>query len=112
MFDVAFTDMMDEAIAATGVKPKIKIVLGETAGWVSYRELAGELFQHTIDILAKFKIPRIIEFATEVPKTISGKIRRIELRENEIARQTNDSGPATNEYFYWDFPELSSSARN
>ena len=37
--DVAFTDMMDEAIAATGVKPKIKIVLGEKDGWTSYKEL-------------------------------------------------------------------------
>ena len=41
------------------------------------RELALDLFRTTIDILAKFKIPRIIEFVTEVPKTLSGKIRRI-----------------------------------
>ena len=82
------------------------------AGHAPSRELAGELFRHTIGILAKFKIPRIIEFVTEVPKTISGKIRRIELRENEIARQADGSGPATHEYFYWDFPELSSTARN
>ncbi len=37
------------------------------------RELALEMFKHTIDILAKFKIPRIIEFVPEVPKTLSGK---------------------------------------
>jgi len=47
-----------------------------------------------------------------VPKTISGKIRRIELRENEVARQEKGAGPQTQEYFYWDFPELSSKPKN
>lgn len=72
------------------------------------KELALALFQHTINILAKFKIPRIIEFVTEVPKTISGKIRRIELRENEVARKDTGEGARKDEYFYWDFPELRS----
>ena len=72
------------------------------------RELALELFQHTIKILAKFKIPRIIEFVDQVPKTISGKIRRIELRENEVKKQGQGTGPGAHEFFYWDFPELSS----
>ncbi len=79
------------------------------AGYEGNRDLALELFKHTMNILAKFKIPRIIEFVTEVPKTISGKIRRIELRENEVNRL--DDGTAEEEikeYFYWDFPELSS----
>lgn len=73
------------------------------------RELALDLFKHTITILPKFKIPRIIEFVSEVPKTISGKIRRIELRQIEAERQ--ESGvpdQKINEYFYWDFQELSS----
>lgn len=72
------------------------------------RELALALFQHTINILAKFKIPRIIEFVPEVPKTISGKIRRIELRENEVIRKEKGEGRNPNEFFYRDFPELSS----
>jgi 4-hydroxybutyrate---CoA ligase (AMP-forming) len=71
-------------------------------------KLALDLFRHTIDILAKFKIPRIIEFVSELPKTISGKIRRIELRENEIAKQGNEEITQKNEYFYSGFPELSS----
>jgi len=71
-------------------------------------ELAGELFQHTMNILAKFKIPRIIEFVDQVPKTISGKIRRIELRENEVEKQSKGNTSSVNEFFYWDFPELSS----
>jgi len=72
------------------------------------RELALELFQHTIDILAKFKIPRIIEFVPEVPKTLSGKIRRVELRQQEVDNQAAGSQSKTNEFFYWNFPELSS----
>jgi len=68
------------------------------------RELALELFKHTIEVLAKFKIPRIIEFVEELPKTISGKIRRVELRDSEGCEKTEK----TNEFFYHQFPELSS----
>jgi acetyl-CoA synthetase/4-hydroxybutyrate---CoA ligase (AMP-forming) len=85
---------------------KAYVILNQ--GYPPSKELALELFQKTVEILAKFKIPRIIEFVTEVPKTISGKIRRIELRENEVARQETGAGPKAHEYFYWDFPELSS----
>ncbi|MCG8634813.1 MAG: AMP-binding protein [Desulfobacterales bacterium] len=75
-------------------------------GYEGNRDLALDLFKHTMNILAKFKIPRIIEFVSEVPKTISGKIRRIELREIEVSRADGDD--EITEYFYWDFPELSS----
>ena len=71
------------------------------------RELALELFKHTITILPKFKIPRIIEFVEEVPKTISGKIRRVELRQIEVSKQDHTEDEGIKEYFYWDFPELS-----
>ena len=76
------------------------------------RELALELFKHTITILPRFKIPRILEFVSEVPKTISGKIRRVELRQIETAKQDQSHDQTTDqelqEYFYWDFPELRS----
>ena len=72
------------------------------------RTLALELFKHTIAILPKFKIPRIIEFVPEVPKTMSGKIRRVELRKIEGSRQDEPEDGEFKEYFYWDFPELSS----
>jgi 4-hydroxybutyrate---CoA ligase (AMP-forming) len=77
-------------------------------GYEPSRELALDLFQHTAGILAKFKIPRIIEFVPEVPKTISGKIRRIELRENEVSRKEKGENRKSDEFFYWDFPELKS----
>ena len=61
------------------------------------------MFKHTINVLAKFKIPRIIEFVEQLPKTLSGKIRRVELRDNAA-----EKGAAVGqEYYYHDFPELS-----
>ncbi len=78
-----------------------------TEGNKPSRELALELFQHTIKVLAKFKIPRIIEFVDALPKTISGKIRRVELRENEEKKKAAE-GAVKHEYFYHEFPELGS----
>ncbi len=87
---------------------KAYVILNPT--YEASRELALELFKHTITILPKFKIPRVIEFVPEVPKTISGKIRRVELRQIEVARQDKDDfeDEGNREYFYWDFPQLSS----
>jgi acetyl-CoA synthetase/4-hydroxybutyrate---CoA ligase (AMP-forming) len=84
---------------------KACVILAE--GYSPSKALALELFQHTIDVLAKFKIPRIIEFVEELPKTISGKIRRVELRETE-EKKKGDGAVSPNEYFYHQFPELSS----
>ena len=47
------------------------------------KELADELFNFCENNLARYKIPRIIQFVDSLPKTISGKIRRVELRANE-----------------------------
>jgi acyl-coenzyme A synthetase/AMP-(fatty) acid ligase len=49
-------------------------------------ELVGELQEHCRTVTAPYKYPREIEFTTELPKTISGKIRRVELRERELDR--------------------------
>jgi acetyl-CoA synthetase len=46
------------------------------------QELARELQDHVKDATAPYKYPRIVEFAEELPKTASGKIRRARLREN------------------------------
>lgn len=46
-------------------------------------ELALELQEHCKKLTAPYKYPREIEFVTELPKTISGKIRRVDLRERE-----------------------------
>jgi acyl-coenzyme A synthetase/AMP-(fatty) acid ligase len=45
--------------------------------------LKSELQEHCKRVTAPYKYPRHIEFVEELPKTISGKIRRVELRQRE-----------------------------
>ena len=52
-------------------------------GYEASDALAAELQEHVKTVTAPYKYPREIEFVTELPKTISGKIRRVELRERE-----------------------------
>jgi acetyl-CoA synthetase/medium-chain acyl-CoA synthetase len=49
--------------------------------------LVGELQEHVKKVTAPYKYPREIEFVAELPKTISGKIRRIDLRQREEQRK-------------------------
>jgi acyl-coenzyme A synthetase/AMP-(fatty) acid ligase len=49
--------------------------------------LKQDLQEHVKRVTAPYKYPREIEFATELPKTISGKIRRVELRQQEVDRK-------------------------
>jgi len=55
-------------------------------GYTASPALASELQEHVKRVTAPYKYPREIEFVESLPKTISGKIRRVELREME--RQT------------------------
>ncbi|SEM38431.1 acetyl-CoA synthetase [Mesobacillus persicus] len=48
------------------------------------KDLILELQEHVKNLTAPYKYPRKIEFIKELPKTTSGKIRRIELRKNEL----------------------------
>ncbi|MCG3150393.1 MAG: Acetyl-coenzyme A synthetase [Verrucomicrobiae bacterium] len=50
-------------------------------GYSASEALKQELQEHCKQVTAPYKYPREIEFVTELPKTISGKIRRVELRE-------------------------------
>ena len=50
---------------------------------VANKELSDKIIHYCRKHLAPYKVPRLIEFVTELPKTISGKIRRIELRAAE-----------------------------
>lgn len=62
--------------------PKAYVVLAE--GWEPGPDVAKLLFAHSRAVLAPYKRIRRIEFG-ELPKTVSGKIRRIELREATAA---------------------------
>ncbi len=58
---------------------KAYVVLRE--GTVGDDSLARALQEHVKAITAPYKYPRAIEFVTSLPKTVSGKIRRVELRQ-------------------------------
>jgi acetyl-CoA synthetase len=62
-----------------GTVVKATVVLAK--GWSPSEELKKELQNHVKKITAPYKYPRIVEFVTELPKTISGKIRRVQIRE-------------------------------
>jgi acetyl-CoA synthetase len=68
------------------------------------RDTALEIFRHCRATLAPFKRVRRLEFA-ELPKTISGKIRRVELRTGEAERRAAGRR-AEAEFWEEDFPEL------
>ena len=76
--------------------PKAYVVLA--AGHEPTAETALSILRHAREQLAPYKRIRRIEFA-ELPKTISGKIRRVELR----AREEPDASGGWSEA---DFPEL------
>jgi acyl-coenzyme A synthetase/AMP-(fatty) acid ligase len=50
--------------------------------------LVREIQEHVKSVTAPYKYPREIEFVTELPKTVSGKIRRVELRERARGQNT------------------------
>ncbi len=49
-------------------------------GYAPGDALAAELQEHVRSVTAPYKYPRIVDFARELPKTPSGKIKRAELR--------------------------------
>jgi acetyl-CoA synthetase len=74
--------------AVTGVPDpdRIQVVKATVVlvkGYTPSPELSTELQEHVKKTTAPYKYPRIIEFVSELPKTISGKIRRVEIRERD-----------------------------
>ncbi|MEU2062637.1 AMP-binding protein [Streptomyces sp. NPDC013455] len=67
--------------------PKAYVVLAE--GWEPGPGTAKVLFEHSREVLAPYKRIRRLEFGA-LPKTVSGKIRRIELREATAAGSGNE----------------------
>lgn len=66
-----------DEVRGTIVKAFIVLVEGQTAS----EELVKELQNHVKKLTAPYKYPRAIDFLAELPKTASGKIRRVELRQ-------------------------------
>ena len=78
--------VIGKADALRGEIVKAFVVLAP--GYPPTDALAGELQAHVKTVTAPYKYPREIEFVLDLPKTISGKIRRTELRQLERARAT------------------------
>lgn len=89
-FEVESAVMTHPAVvecAITGVPDEIRgqvikatIVLADEYKSQSGDDLAKEIQDHVKNVTAPYKYPRVIEFVDELPKTISGKIRRVEIR--------------------------------
>ena len=90
-FEVESALMEHDAVvetAITGVPDPVrgqivKATIVLKAGYEPTEALKKELQNHVKKLTAPYKYPRIIEFVDELPKTISGKIRRVELRERD-----------------------------
>ncbi|MDR0442995.1 MAG: AMP-binding protein [Treponema sp.] len=68
-----------------GTVVKATVVLAK--GYSASEEIKLELQNHVKKTTAPYKYPRIIEFVTELPKTISGKIRRVQIREDDNQKE-------------------------
>ena len=76
--------------AITGVPDEIRgqVVKATIVLAKDYKDKAGdalvkELQNHVKRVTAPYKYPRVVEFVDELPKTISGKIRRVEIRDKD-----------------------------
>jgi acetyl-CoA synthetase len=78
VLECAITAVPDE-IRGQVVKATVVLAKGYKAG----DDLKKELQDHVKRVTAPYKYPRIIDFVDELPKTISGKIRRVEIREQD-----------------------------
>ena len=75
-------------VAVTGVEDKsrgqaVKATVVLQKGYEASKDLAKEIQLFAKNIAASYKSPRIIDFVTELPKTISGKIRRATIRDKD-----------------------------
>ena len=75
--ECAITGVPDEV---RGQVVKATIILAKDYKGKEGPELIKELQDHVKKVTAPYKYPRVIEFVDELPKTISGKIRRVEIR--------------------------------
>ena len=87
--------------------PKAYVALAR--GWEPSPETARAIYVHIREHMSAFNRVRRLEFA-ELPKTISGKIRRVDLRRRESERHDADASAtaprAPHEYWAEDFPDL------
>ncbi len=78
--ECAITGVPDEI---RGQVVKATIVLAKDYREADKEALTKEIQDHVKNVTAPYKYPRIVEFVNELPKTISGKIRRVEIRDKD-----------------------------
>ncbi len=61
----------------------VKATIVLTRGYAPSEALKKEIQNHVKKVTAPYKYPRIVEFVDELPKTTSGKIRRVEIRNQD-----------------------------
>ncbi len=71
-----------------GTVVKASVILAK--GFTASDDLKKELQNHVKTTTAPYKYPRIVEFVTELPKTISGKIRRVQIREEDAKSESGE----------------------
>lgn len=116
-FEVESALLQHPAVAESAVVPApdaarlniVKAYVTLAAGWEPDADTALQVLQHARAVLPAYARVRRVEFA-ELPKTISGKIRRVELRERE-ERALASGEPAAGEWREDGFPELRSVSR-
>lgn len=86
VLECAITGVPDEI---RGQVVKATIVLNKEYRDMTKEVLIKNLQDHVKQVTAPYKYPRVIEFVDELPKTISGKIRRVEIRENDMNKAAN-----------------------
>jgi acetyl-CoA synthetase len=74
-----------------GMVVKATVVLGKEWKDKAGDDLIKELQNHVKRETAPYKYPRIIEFVDELPKTISGKIRRVEIRQKDNEKEKKNN---------------------
>ncbi len=84
VIECAITGVPDDI---RGMVVKATVVLGKDWKDKAGDDLVKELQNHVKHETAPYKYPRIIEFVDELPKTISGKIRRVEIREKDSRKE-------------------------
>jgi acetyl-CoA synthetase len=73
-----------------GQAVKATVVLAP--GYACSEELTRELQNHVKSLTAPYKYPRVIDYVDELPKTISGKIKRAEIRANDLRETKKGQG--------------------
>ena len=86
VMEAAVTGVPD-AVRGQAVKATVVLAPGHTAS----DALVKQIQDHVKSVTAPYKYPRIIEFVAELPKTISGKIKRAEIRAKDEGQAPEDA---------------------